>query len=192
MSTTSLRTFIVYVDDLPGVLNRVVSLFRRRGFNIASLNVGHTHEAGLSRMTIVVEESAEAAPRVIANLYKLVNVIQVQDITDKPAVERHLALIKVGPTPSERPNLFMLCEVFRARIVDVGSTTVMVEMTGGRDKIESLVNVLRPFNILELVQTGAVVMARGEPSPSVLTVNGQESYVPPGAPLTLPGQQGAA
>ena len=115
----SLRTFVVYVEDKPGVLNRAVSLFRRRNFNIDSLAVGHSDQPGVSRMTIVIEADARTARLVEANLYKLVNVLRVEDVSQSPAVMRDLALIKVRATAAERPQVLQIVEVFRARVVDV-------------------------------------------------------------------------
>src|SRR5712664_2840555 len=112
-----LHTFAVYVDNKPGVLNRVASLFRRRGYNIESLTVGHTETPGVSRMTLVVETDGEAARRVEANLYKLVNVLRVDNITAQPAVYRDLAMIKVATTHESRPHVMQLADVFRARVV---------------------------------------------------------------------------
>ena len=157
----SLHTFVAYVEDQPGVLNRISSLFRRRNFNIISLNVGRAHVAGVSRMTFVVEADEGRARRIEANLYKLVNVLSVEDITDKPNVVRDLALIKVNAPPERRGEIFQLCQVFRARPVDVGPDTLVVEITGTQDKIQGLVTVLEPFGILELVQSGTVAMTRG-------------------------------
>jgi acetolactate synthase I/II/III large subunit len=162
-----LRTFVVHVEDLPGVLNRVASLFRRRAYNIESLNVGRTHEPGVSRMTIVVEADDATALRIESNLYKLVNVLRVDDITQKPQVARSLALLKVNVSHDERPQVLQICEVFRARVVDMATDCVMVEITGAQDKIDGLVSVLRPFGITEMVQTGTVAMARGSESTSL-------------------------
>lgn len=159
--STTLRTFVAYVEDKPGVLNRVASLFRRRGYNIVSLNVGRTHEPGISRMTFMVDADGDTAQRIEANLYKLVNVLSVQDITHAASVVRDLALIKVRAQPSRRAEVFQLCEVFRARVVDVGPETLIVEVTGTQDKIEGLVTALAPFGIAEMVQTGTVAMTRG-------------------------------
>jgi acetolactate synthase-1/3 small subunit len=157
----SLHTFVAYVEDQPGVLNRISSLFRRRNFNIISLNVGRAHQPGISRMTFVVEADDAHARRIEANLYKLVNVLSVEDITDKPNIVRDLALIKVNAPPDRRGEIFQLCQVFRARPVDVGPDTLVVEITGTQDKIQGLVTVLEPFGILELVQSGTVAMTRG-------------------------------
>lgn len=155
------RTFVVYVEDRPGVLNRIASLFRRRAFNIISLNVGRTHEATISRMTIVVDADHDTARRIEANLYKIVNVLYVDEVSERPHVARTLALVKVAAGPERRGELFQLAEVFRARVVDVGTDTLVFEITGTDDKVDGLVNVLRPFGIAEMVQTGAIAMARG-------------------------------
>jgi acetolactate synthase-1/3 small subunit len=143
------------------VLNRVASLFRRRAFNIESLNVGRTHEPGVSRMTIVVEADEDTGRRIEAHLYKLVNVLRVTDLTDKPSVSRTLALVRVMVGPDQRAQVLQICDVFRARVVDVSQDSLMIEITGTSDKIEGLVSVLRPFGITEMVQTGTVTMARG-------------------------------
>ncbi len=156
-----MRTFVAYVEDRPGVLNRIASLFRRRGYNIVSLNVGRTHEPGISRMTFRVEADDDMALRIEANLYKLVNVLSIEDITDKPSVSRDLALIKVTVGPERRAEVLQLCEVFRARAVDVGPDTLIVETTGTQDKIDGLVAILEPFGIAEMVQTGTVARTRG-------------------------------
>ena len=156
------NTFVVYVDNKPGVLNRAASLFRRRAFNVESLTVGPTDEAGVSRMTVVVDTDENGARRIEAHLYKLVNVRLVENITRVPAVARDLAMIKVRARPETRSHLLQLVEVYRARVVDVVPGSLIVEITGTEDKISSLLEVLRPFGILEMVRTGGVAMARGE------------------------------
>jgi len=158
---TQERTFAVLVQDLPGVLNRVASLFRRRDFNIISLNVGRTHEPGVSRMTVVVEADARRARLVEANLYKLVNVLAVEDVTERATVTRDLALIRVRARADERAAILQICEVFRARVVDVASDSLVVEISGTQDKIEGLVTLLRAYGIHEMVQTGAIALTRG-------------------------------
>jgi acetolactate synthase-1/3 small subunit len=155
---------VVLVEDKPGVLNRVASLFRRRGFNIESLTVGHTNLPGISRMTISVEGDQVNADRVIAYLYKLVNVLQVEDLSTQAMVRRDLAMIKVTATSENRSEVMQMVDVFRARIVDVTNTSFIVEITGDEDKIDSFVDVMRPMGIIELVRTGAVAMARGSGS----------------------------
>ena len=156
-------TLVALVEDKPGVLTRVASLFRRRNYNIESLTVGHTEKPGVSRMTIVVDSTRTNVEKVAQNLYKLVNVIKVEDVTEQPNVLRDLALIKVhaegGGTRSE---IMQLVDTFRARVVDVGLDTLMVEVTGTEDKVDGLVDVLRPYGIVEMVRTGRVAMARGK------------------------------
>ncbi len=150
-----------YVEDLPGVLNRVTSLFSRRGYNISSLTVGRTDQPGVSRMTIVVEADDAAARLVEANLYKLVNVLRVEDVTEEPVVVRDLVLIKVKADATSRPQILQLCEIFRARIVDIAPASLIIESTGTEEKLAGLVEVLTPFGITELVRTGSVAMTRG-------------------------------
>jgi acetolactate synthase I/III small subunit len=156
-----IHTFAVYVDNKPGVLNRVASLFRRRAFNIESLTVGHTETPGVSRMTVVVDTDSYGARRLEAHLYKLVDVRRVDDITTAPAISRDLALIKVAAMGEARTHVMQLVEVFRARIVDVGPESLVIETTGTEDKIDSFVEVLRPYGVVELVRTGRVSMVRG-------------------------------
>src|SRR5512137_2531618 len=157
------HTFIALVENKPGVLNRVASLFRRRNFNIESLAVGRTEKPDISRMTVVVDcpNGDMDAHKIEANLYKLVNVIDVQDVTHQPSVTRDLALIKVKVGPERRAEVNGLAEIFRARIVDVGADSVIVEITGTEDKIEGMIELLRPIGIVEMVRTGQVSMTRG-------------------------------
>ncbi len=170
------HTLIALVENKPGVLNRVASLFRRRNFNIESLNVGRTERPDISRMTIVVDSQHNHASQVEANLYKLVNVIDVQDLTNQPAVTRDLALIKVHVHPDQRSEVANLASIFRGKIVDVTEETVIVEVTGTEDKIESLIELLKPLGILEMVRTGQVAMIRGNSSGTRYTpgANGNE------------------
>ncbi len=159
-----LHTFVVYVENKPGVLTRVSSLFRRRGFNIDSLTVGRTEKPDVSRMTIVVDANEDQARRIVANVYKLVNVLLIDDVTDEPALLRDLALIKVGATHEARSHVLELASVFRARVVDVAPDSLTVEITGAEDKIDGLLDVLRPYGLLEVVRTGIVAMRRGAKS----------------------------
>ena len=122
------RTFIAYVEDKPGVLNRVTSVFRRRAYNIESLTVGRTHHAGVSRMTIVMEADDDSARRFVANLYKLVNVLYAEDTNSASTVERDLALIKVKTDSTSRPAVMQLCEAFRARVIDIGPEALIAEV----------------------------------------------------------------
>jgi len=156
------RTLIAQVDNKPGVLNRVASLFRRRMFNIESLTVGQTERPEVSRMTIVVDSTKTDSQKVAQNLCKLVNVIKVEDITDKPTAMRDLALIKVNTNEGQtRSEVLQIVETFRAKVVDIGINTLMVEVTGSEEKVNGLVEVLRKFGIVEMVRTGRVAMVRG-------------------------------
>jgi acetolactate synthase-1/3 small subunit len=160
------QTLIALVEDKPGVLNRVASLFRRRNYNIESLAVGHSETPGVSRMTIVTDEEEHLRRNVIrANLYKMINVIDVHDVTDIPCVIRETALIKVQADATQRGQIMDVTEMYRARIVDVGTETLIVEVTGESDKVGSLLEVLEPFGILEIMRTGKVAMARGVVKP---------------------------
>jgi acetolactate synthase-1/3 small subunit len=160
-----LHTLVVLVEDKPGVLNRVASLFRRRAYNIESLTVGHTDMDGISRMTITVEGDQQHIERLTWYLYRLVNVIQVEDLTEKKMINRDLALIKVNTaSPEKRAELFQVVEVFRARVVDVTNASVVVEITGDIEKINGFVEVLKPLGIIEMVRTGAIAMERGSES----------------------------
>jgi acetolactate synthase-1/3 small subunit len=161
MKDTKLHTFIATMEDKAGVLNRVVSLFRRRAYNIVSLNVGRTHQPGVSRMTVVIEADAATAKQLETQLAKLINVIEVHDVTERAAVLRDMALIKVNADVTKRAEVLQVCNVFRAHVVDVGPHSVTLEITGTQDKIEGLAEVLEPFGIAEMVQCGAMAMIRG-------------------------------
>ncbi len=158
---TAPHTFVVLVENKPGVLNRVASLFRRRNYNIHSLNVGTTQDPRVSRMTIVVQTTPEKAPLIEANLYKLVNVIDVQDVTDRPTVRRELALIKVRAPQGMRTEIINLASVFRANIVDATPETMTIEVTGTPEKVDSLIEMLGAADVVEVVRTGVLAMTRG-------------------------------
>lgn len=174
------HTFVAYVEDLPGVLTRVASLFRRLNINIISLTVGRSERPGLSRLTLVCESSAEAGNRIRASLYKLENVVDVDDIAGAPSVTRELALIKIAATHHTRSRIFELVEVFRARIVDLTSESMMVEMTGVESKIEGLIEVLREGEgrILEICRSGKMTMRRGHHVSSVVKAMVSGSVAP--------------
>ena len=169
-----LPTFVAYVEDLPGVLTRVASLFRRLNINIHSLSVGRSERPGLSRLTLVCEASAEAGDRIRASMFKLENVVDVDDIAQAPSVTRELALIKVAATPKTRSHIFELAEVFRARIVDLAPESLMIEMTGVESKIEGLIQVLSEGEdrILEVCRSGKMTMRRGHHTSRVLRALG--------------------
>jgi len=157
------RTLIATVADRPGVLNRVASMFRRRAFNIESLTVGHTERTGISRMTIVVDGRRTDARKVAQNLEKLVDVIDVQDITERPSILHDLALIKVRISDRvARSELLRLVDGFQGRLVDMCPHTAMIEIAGSERKIDTVVEALRSHGILEMVRTGRVAMIRGE------------------------------
>jgi len=156
------HTISCRVRNRPGVLARIAGLFSRRGYNIESLAVSTSHRPGESRMTIVVEDTQEVLSQIIQQLYKLIDVIQVIDHTGDKVVERELAMMKVQADSEKRPQVLQLAEVFRARIVDVGEDTVVMEVTGASEKIEALERVMDPFGIVEMVRTGKVIMARGD------------------------------
>jgi acetolactate synthase-1/3 small subunit len=165
-----MHTFVALVEDKPGVLTRVASLFRRLNVNIASLTVGRSEKPGVSRMTIVSEASSTAGHRIMASLYKLENVLQVDDVGQAACVVRELALIKIAATPKTRSHIFELAEVFRARIVDLAPESLMIEITGVESKIEGLIQVLNESEdrILEVSRTGRMTMRRGQHTSRVL------------------------
>lgn len=155
------HTLVASVLDQPGVLVRVIGMFRRRAFNVESLAVGHSETPGVSRMTFVVDTSRVASRIVEANLRKLVPVVDVHDVTHVPAVARELALIRVKCAEGERSAVNDLISIFRARIVDVAADSVIVEISGDPEKVDGLVDLLRPRGIVEMVRTGKVAMTRG-------------------------------
>lgn len=156
------HTIIALVEDKPGVLTRIASMFRRRGFNIASLAVGKSETGGLSRMTFVVTGDDDTVNQVTKQLDKLIDVIQVSDISERRMVARELALVKVGASPETRGEIIQIVNLFRANIVDVGTASMVIEITGEEDKISALNDLLEPFGIIEMLRTGLVAMVRGE------------------------------
>ena len=159
--TTMKHTIVALVEDKPGVLNRVASLFRRRGFNIESIAVGSSEVPHLSRMTIVVDGTAMSVEQVVKQLYKVIEVVKVSDITEDRLVARELALIKVRTTASSRSEIIEIVDIFRANIVDVASDSLTIEVTGDEEKINSLLNLLRSFGIREIARTGRIAVTRG-------------------------------
>jgi acetolactate synthase-1/3 small subunit len=156
------HTITALVEDKPGVLTRVASLFRRRGFNIASLAVGRSEQRGLSRMTFVVDGDQYTVDQATKQLDKLIDVVRVSDISEHDIVARELALIKIKSTPETRGEIIETVHLFRAGIVDVGGQSLIVEITGEEEKIHALINLLEPFGILEMMRTGRVAMVRGQ------------------------------
>lgn len=158
------HTLVALVEDKPGVLNRVASLFRRRAFNIESLAVGGSEQAGLSRMTIVAIGDSAQVEQVRKQLEKLINVVKVSDITEGDMVTRELALIKVKASASTRSEIMQIVSIFRANIVDVAPGSVTVEVTGDQDKVNSLLGLLRDFGVKEVSRTGRIALTRGSSS----------------------------
>ena len=158
------HTLVARVKDEPGVLSRVSGLFRRRAFNIDTLTVGGSETPDYARMTIVVDTLRTPAALVAANLRKLVPVVEVTDVTHMPTVERDLALIRVKCAAHERAEIAGLADIFRGRVVDVAADSVIVEVTGDAEKLDGLLDLLRPRGIIEMVRTGKVAMLRGTAS----------------------------
>ena len=155
------RTISALVQDRPGVLARIAGLFRRRGFNIASLAVGRSEQPGLSRMTFVVEGPDEVVRHVSAQLDRLIDVVEVHDITEKNIVWRELALIKVTADALARREILELVNIFRVNVIDIGAESLTVEISGGRQKIDSFIELVRKFGIEEVIRTGRVATLRG-------------------------------
>jgi acetolactate synthase I/III small subunit len=161
------RTVIALVEDHPGVLNRVASLFRRRGFNIESLAVGPTEQEGISRMTIVVDGATTQVEQVEKQLYKLIEVIKVSDITNDGIVASELALIKVRCNNLNRGEIMGIAQIFSARVVDAAETTMIVQATGDEEEMERLLRLLRPYGVREIARTGRIALSRGVSSTTV-------------------------
>jgi acetolactate synthase-1/3 small subunit len=151
----------VLVENKAGVLAKVAGLFSRRGFNIESLAVGPTDDESISRITIVVKAENHSIEQIIKQLYKLINVIKIQELDQGNIVERELVLIKVNAGSQARPDILEIVNIFRANIVDVGKKSLLIEITGNSRKVRALDELLRPFGILELVRTGKIACNRG-------------------------------
>ncbi|HHV53847.1 MAG TPA: acetolactate synthase small subunit [Firmicutes bacterium] len=155
------HTLAVLVQNKAGVLARVAGLFSRRGFNIESISVGTTEMPGISRMTLVAQGDDDQMEQLTKQLHKLIDVLKISDITHDQAVERELALIKVNAEPSSRAEVLQVVDIFRGKVVDVGDRSVIVEVTGDTEKVEAMIQLMRPYGIKELVRTGTVSMVRG-------------------------------
>jgi len=164
------HALVAMVTDKPGVLNRIASLFRRRGFNIESIAVGHSEVPQISRMTIVVDGSTTQVEQVRKQLEKVIDVIKVSDVTGEGTITRELAMIKVKTTSANRSEIMQIVDIFRANIVDVSSDSVAVEVTGDEEKVNSLYKLLRGFGIIEIARTGVIAMTRGGVSSSMMEV----------------------
>lgn len=157
------RIITTIVEDKPGVLNRVTNLMARRGFNIASITVGQTHEEGLSRMTFVLDVADEkSAEQVVKQLNKQIHVLRVNDITGEDVVSRELALIKISVTNQNRPEIQAIVDPFRARILDVSKSSTTIEVTGSTAKVDALIDILSSYGILEISRTGLTAFPRGK------------------------------
>jgi len=167
-----LRTLVVHLSDDPDVVGRVAGVCRRRAFPVESLALGRTETPGVLRMTLVVDTDEAGSRRLAANLGRLVDVIRTEDVTDLPAVSRDLAMIKVAAAPDSRADIMQLVQVFRARVVDVAADSLVIETTGTEDKVDGLLQVLRPFGVMEMVRTGRVVMCRGSQDTPPVTPGG--------------------
>jgi len=159
------HTLVALVADRPGVLNRIASLFRRRGFNIDSVTVGHSEVLHYSRLTIVVDGTTTSVEQVRKQLDKVVDVVKVSDITGENIVARELALIKVKSTSASRSEIIEIADLFRGTIVDVASDSLTICIIGEEDKLETLISLLRSFTIKEIARTGRIALARGEIGP---------------------------
>ncbi|MDO7907424.1 acetolactate synthase small subunit [Paenibacillus sp. JX-17] len=155
------HTIAVLVNDQPGVLQRVSGLFGRRGFNIESITVGQSEETGLSRMVIVTWGDEKTLEQIEKQLYKLIDVIKVIDLSSRPMVARELALIKVTAEPPQRPEILGVVETFRASVVDIGTSNLTVQVVGDTDKIDAMIELLKPYGIREMSRTGVTAMIRG-------------------------------
>jgi acetolactate synthase-1/3 small subunit len=155
------HVLVAIVLNKPGVLNRVASLMRARNFNIESLAVSHTDQPDISRMTIIVRGDDVAVEQVAKQLYRLIDVLKVQDVTSDPTVEHEIALVKVRATDRNRGEVLTIVEMYKARVVDLAAESLIVEATGTEQEVDALIALLRGFGIKELVRSGAVVMARG-------------------------------
>ena len=154
-------TLAILVNDQPGVLQRVAGLFGRRGFNISSITVGASEEPGLSRMVIETEGDKRTLEQIQKQLNKLIDVIKVVEVSAQPMVSRELGLIKVTAEPSVRPEIFGLVDTFRAAVVDVSPNTLIIQVVGTSDKVDAMIELLKPYGIRELTRTGVTAMVRG-------------------------------
>lgn len=178
----SKHTIVALVEDRPGVLNRIASKWRQRGFNIESLAVGHSEVPGLSRMTFIVDGTTTDIDQVTKQMYKIIEVVKVSDLTEHEMVHRELALVKIAAGTQQRSAVIEIVGIFRAKIVDVAPESLIVEVTGTEDKVDAFIEMLGPYGIKELVRTGRVAMTRGAATP--MSVDGgkgeQHRYRPAG------------
>ncbi len=162
----SRHTIVAWMEDKPGVLARVVNLFRRRNFNIESLAVGHTETPGISRMTFVVDGDERMVDQAVKQLLKLMPITRVENVTGKPAVIRELALVRVRTNSQTRGEIIQLTEIFRAQIVDVARDSLVIQIVGPEERVDRFIELMDQFGIVEMVRTGRVAMARGDNGPN--------------------------
>lgn len=155
------HTLVAWMKDRPGVLSRVASMVRRRNFNIDSLQVGHSEEPGISRMTFIVDGDERMVDQVIKQLRKVVDVTRIENLTHKPMVAREMALIRVNTTPENRSDIIQAVNMLKGDIVDVSPGTMVAQIVGSEDRVDTLITLLGDFGILEMVRTGRVALARG-------------------------------
>lgn len=181
MMKNTRHTIVALVENKPGVLNRIASKWRQRGFNIESLAVGHSEIPGLSRMTFVLGGPAADVEQVTKQLYKVVDVVKISDLTEEEIVTRELALIKVNATDQNRGAIIEIVDIFRGEIVDVSPDSVVVEITGTEDKVDAAFEMLRPYGIREMARTGRVAVTRGRATSTLeLESAGERKYRPAG------------
>ncbi len=161
----STHTIVALVENHPGVLNRIASKWRQRGFNIESLAVGHSEVPGLSRMTFTVDGTTTDVDQVAKQMYKLIEVVKVFDLTEHDMVHRELALVKLAAGQKQRSAIIEIADIFRAKIVDASPESMIIEVTGTEDKVDACLEMLRPYGIKELVRTGRIAITRGKGTP---------------------------
>jgi len=172
----STHTIVALVQNRPGVLNRIASKWRQRGFNIESLAVGHSEIPGLSRMTFTVDGTTTDVDQVLKQMDKIIEVVKLSDLTEHEMVHRELALIKVSADTAQRSAIIDIVEVFRSKVVDVGPETLVVEATGTEEKVDAIIEMLRPYGIKELVRTGRIAMTRGGRNPMAVDASKFEQH----------------
>jgi acetolactate synthase I/III small subunit len=161
MRTGRKHVLSILVENKPGVLTRIAGLFARRGFNIDTLTVGPTDDEQLSRITLTVDGALHPIDQVTKQLHKLINVLKIRDLEPADTVARELALFKVAADGSQRAEVMQICEIFRAKVVDVARRSIIVEVTGTTDKVEAFERMVRPFGLVEMMRTGEIAISRG-------------------------------
>ena len=161
MATNRPHTLVVLVEDHPGVLNRVVSLLRRRSFNIDTITVGQSEQPGVSRMTLVVNGDDAAVEQAGKQLYKLMEVLKVTDVSDTATIKHELLLVKVATKPEKRHEVMLVAQIYDGRVLDASPNSLLIEVAGSPERIDAFLAMVRPYGIRELVRTGPIAMTRG-------------------------------